>query len=95
MNDEQLPDDYFGDHLGKIESAVHGSANRVRHAMNQALIAIALRSRALQRGAVATAKRIGRSRSTMAKRRARRRDAVAYIERCVQARKAKKGSARS
>jgi 3-methyladenine DNA glycosylase AlkD len=46
--------------LGVIERDIHRSKNRVRHAMNNALIAIGVRSPALQNRALAAAKRIGR-----------------------------------
>lgn len=59
MSTEGLPNSYFLQHLERIEEEIHRSANRIRHAMNQAVIATGLRNPALQRRAVAAAKRIG------------------------------------
>ncbi len=59
MGDSELPNSYFIDHLKRVEARIHGSANRARHAMNQALIAIGLRNPALKRRAIAAARRIG------------------------------------
>lgn len=45
--------------LAQIEAEIHDRPNRVRHEMNQAVITIALRSKTLQKRAIATARRIG------------------------------------
>lgn len=45
--------------LAEIEAQIHASPNRVRHAMNGALIAIGSEGGALQKAAIAAAKRIG------------------------------------
>lgn len=45
--------------LRQIEGEIHDRPNRVRHEMNMAVIAIALRNAALQRLAMSAAKRIG------------------------------------
>jgi 3-methyladenine DNA glycosylase AlkD len=95
MNDDESPNDYFQSYLEKIEDEIHGSANRVRHAMNQALIAIALRSPALRRKAVAAAKRIGKVEVDHGETSCKTPDAVAYIDRCIAARGAKKAKDRS
>ena len=44
MNDTGLPDSYFESHLATIEKEVHTRKNRVRDAMNSALIAIGIRN---------------------------------------------------
>ncbi len=95
MNDDEPTEKYFAEHLRKIENGIHGSPNRVRHAMNQALIAIALRSPSLRRTAVAAAKRIGKVEVDHGETSCKTPDAVTYIERCVAARRARKGAAGS
>lgn len=58
--DEPLIDDgWFAPFLERIEQEIEGAANRVRYAMNDALIAIGMRSAGLERRAKAAAKRIG------------------------------------
>jgi 3-methyladenine DNA glycosylase AlkD len=59
MADPALPDDFFAPYLTTIEREIHGLKNRVRDAMNNALIAIGIRDDALERQAVAVAERIG------------------------------------
>lgn len=54
-----LDDTYFETRLRQIETEVHQRPNRVRHAMNMALIGIGGRNEALRQLAVATADRIG------------------------------------
>src|SRR5262245_60274625 len=43
LHDTTLPDDYFVPYLARIERDLHRSKNRVRYAMNNALIAIGMR----------------------------------------------------
>jgi 3-methyladenine DNA glycosylase AlkD len=57
--EDDLPDSYFIDLLKTIEAEIHGRKNRVRYAMNNALIAIGMRNKALEKKAIASAKRIG------------------------------------
>ena len=59
-SDAGLDDAYFESCLGAIERDIHSSQNRVKDAMNSALIAIGLRSPGLQKKALAAAKRIGK-----------------------------------
>lgn len=59
MNDKELADDYFDDYLSFIESNLHNSKNRTRHAMNGALIAIGVRNPRLEKKALAAARKIG------------------------------------
>lgn len=56
---KDLPDSFFSDYLPRIESEIHRSKNRVRHAMNGALIAIGLRNEALREKALAVASAVG------------------------------------
>lgn len=60
MNDRDLPDSYFENRLAAIESGIHRTKNRVRHAMNGALIAIGLRNTKLRKLALSAAARIGK-----------------------------------
>jgi 3-methyladenine DNA glycosylase AlkD len=83
MNDEDLPDSYFEDHLRKIEAEIHGSANRIRHAMNQALIAVGVRNPVLQRRAITTARRIGKVEVDHGETSCKTPDAVAYIKKVI------------
>ncbi|XOK61807.1 DNA alkylation repair protein [Paenibacillus elgii] len=55
-----LDEDYFLRQLERIEAHIHSSPNRTRDAMNAALIAIGMRSEALEAAALAAAARIGK-----------------------------------
>jgi len=55
-----LPDDYFARRLIQIERHISGAANRARHSMNGALIAIGCRNPHLRRAAEEAARRIGK-----------------------------------
>jgi 3-methyladenine DNA glycosylase AlkD len=59
MKDSDLPDDYFRPYLSIIERDIHQRKNRVRYAMNNALIAIGIRNNRLQEEAIAVARKIG------------------------------------
>ncbi len=59
MRDPRLTNAFLIEQLKYIESRIHLSANRVRHAMNQSLIAIGARNKTLRQRATATANRIG------------------------------------
>ena len=56
---DELPDEYFAEQLATIEREVHDRKNRVRYSMNLALIAIGMRNAALEKKAIAAARRIG------------------------------------
>ena len=56
---DELPDEYFEEQLVTIEDQVHGRKNWVRYSMNLALIAIGMRNAALEKKAIAAARRIG------------------------------------
>ncbi len=75
-----LPDDYFKDLLKVVEKEIHSSKNRTRHAMNGALIAIGLRNSALEKLAIAAAKRIGAVEVDHGETDCKTPDAVRYIE---------------
>ena len=60
MKDKILPDEYFEDLLPTIEAEIHIAQNRVRDAMNSALIAIGIRNEKLQELALVAARNIGK-----------------------------------
>jgi 3-methyladenine DNA glycosylase AlkD len=60
LKDGGAPDDDFEKHLAVIERDIHTRKNRVRYAMNSALIAIGGRNETLMRKALAAAARIGK-----------------------------------
>ena len=60
LRSDGRPDDFFAPYLDRIERTIHSQKNRVRHAMNNALIAIGTRNDALAELATAAAERIGR-----------------------------------
>jgi 3-methyladenine DNA glycosylase AlkD len=60
LNDRNLPDDYFERYLTQIERDIHYRKNRVRHAMNNALIAIGGRNPRLEEKTLAVATVVGK-----------------------------------
>lgn len=60
MKDKTMPDSWYDAWLRRIEREIHGAKNRVRHAMNGALIGIGMRSALLASEAKAVAERIGK-----------------------------------
>jgi len=82
--------------LKEIEAAIASSPNRVRHAMNGALIAIGSEGGALQKAAVAAAKRIGAVKVDHGQTGCKTPAAIPYIKKTVAHRKqqaAKKAAA--
>ncbi len=59
LRDDGLTDAYFEARLEEVEARLSGSKNRVRDAMNNAVIDIGLRNPRLEKKAVQTARRIG------------------------------------
>jgi 3-methyladenine DNA glycosylase AlkD len=59
LREPALPDSYFKPYLIEIETSIHQQKNRVREAMNNALIAMGVRNAALQETALSVAKTIG------------------------------------
>ncbi|MFN8563601.1 MAG: DNA alkylation repair protein [Anaerolineae bacterium] len=92
LKDSSLPDAYFEPYLARIERDLHGSKNRVRHAMNNAVIAIGVRSDVLEAEAVAAAGRIGKVVVDHGKTDCKTPDAIAYIAK-TRARRAEKKKA--
>jgi 3-methyladenine DNA glycosylase AlkD len=60
MREADLEDESLSDHLATIKSDIHASKNRVRDAMNSALIAIGIRNEKLEKKALTAAKKIGK-----------------------------------
>lgn len=67
-------------HLDIIEAEIHSRKNRVRDAMNSALIAIALRNPTLEKKALAAAKRIGKVKVDHGETSCKTPDAAEYIQ---------------
>lgn len=80
MVQDEVTDDYYIACLAEIESDIHGSPNRVRHAMNQALICIGVRNNALRKKALAVAKRIGKVEVDHGETGCKTPDAASYID---------------
>ncbi len=79
MKNRELADDFFEARLAINERNTHASKNRVRHAMNNALIAIGIRNASLQAQAIATARRIGKVEVDHGETGCQTPDAVQYI----------------
>ena len=60
VKDENFEDSYFEPYLQKIEKEIHKAKNRVKDAMNMALIAIGARNEFLQKQALTIAEKIGK-----------------------------------
>ena len=80
MSDSTLTDADFERYLQEIEKLIHGSKNRIRDAMNMAVIAIGLRGTVLEKQAVAAAKRIGKVEVDHGETGCKTPDAVEYIQ---------------
>lgn len=89
MKDGNLPDSYFEKYLKKIEKDIHQSKNRVKDAMNSALISIGIRNSSLEKQALSAAKKIGKVEVDHGETGCKTPDAASYIAK-VKARKKKK-----
>ena len=89
MSSEDHPDTELETYLKSIETTIHGSKNRVKHAMNNTLIAIGIRNPHLEKKAAAAAKRIGKVGVDHGETNCKSPDAAAYVQRTV-ARKSKR-----
>ena len=89
MQDSDLPDAYFLARLDEIEREIHTRQNRVRDAMNNALIAIGIRNAALESPALAAAARIGKVIVDHGQTGCKTPDAAAYIQRTLARRRQK------
>ena len=91
LGDNDLGDEYFEMRLARIESGIAEAANRVRHCMNGALIAIGGRNESLRESATAAARRIGPVVVDHGETSCKTPEAVAYIDR-IWARRAKRSA---
>lgn len=89
MQNPDLPDAWFSDHLDTIAREIHTRQNRVRDAMNNALIAIGIRNPALETLALAAAARIGKVEVDHGQTGCKTPDAAAYIQRTLARRRQK------
>jgi hypothetical protein len=90
-SDDGLNDGYFEPYLVTIESDIHMSKNRVRDAMNMAVINIGLRNTNMEKKAVAAAKRIGKVDVDHGETSCKTPDAIDYINK-TKAHRAKKAA---
>ena len=81
MKDTNVDDAELVAYLETIERTIHASQNRVRHAMNNALIAIGLRDERLAALARAAAARIGRVEVDHGETNCKTPDAIPYMDR--------------
>ena len=89
MKNPDLPDQYFAAHLAAIEEQIHTRKNRVRDAMNNALIAIGIRNKELEGLALAAAARIGKVEVDHGETGCKTPDAADYIRRTLDRREQK------
>ena len=89
MQNIDLPDAWFIAHLDTIEREIHTRQNRVRDAMNNALIAIGIRNPALESLALAAAARIGKVEVDHGQTGCKTPDAATYIQRTLARRRQK------
>ncbi|MBL0159052.1 MAG: DNA alkylation repair protein [Bryobacterales bacterium] len=81
--DGALTDEYALERLTHIETHIHKAQNRVRHAMNSAVIAVGLRGAELQKLALAAAARIGKVTVDHGQTGCETPDAAAYIRKAA------------
>ena len=89
MKAPDLSDDYFAARLSTIEDEIHARKNRVRDAMNNALIAIGIRNPFLEEQALAAAARIGKVEVDHGETGCKTPDAAQYIRRTLARREQK------
>jgi len=77
--------------LARIEKEIHGSPNRARYAMNNALIGIGIYRPTLEKEAIAAAKRIGKVEVDHGETSCQTPDAIAYIQKVKKRQKVRRG----
>jgi 3-methyladenine DNA glycosylase AlkD len=82
-----LPDSFLDSAIQRIEAEIRGGKNRVKYAMNNALIAIGVSSSKLQNKAIEAAERIGRVNVDHGETNCQTPDAADYIRRTLEFRK--------
>jgi len=85
----ELGDEFFAPYIPTIERDIHAAKNRVRYAMNGALIAIGARSAAMRKPALEAAARIGKVEVDHGDTDCKTPDAVEYIKKIVAHQQAK------
>lgn len=90
LSEQDFPDEYFEGYLLIIERDLHHQKNRVRHTMNNTLIAIGSRNPQLEEKALAAAQVIGKVVVDHGETSCKTPDAAAYIAK-IKARKKAKG----
>ena len=90
MKDKSLTDDYLIERVEEIKRRIHGSQNRVRDAMNNALIAIGIRNPELQEIALEAAAAIGKIDVDHGETSCKTPDAADYIHKTLAYREKKK-----
>jgi 3-methyladenine DNA glycosylase AlkD len=88
-SDETLNDAYFEKYLAIIERDIHTQKNRIRHSMNNALIAIGTRKPALEQKALEVAGKIGKVMVDHGNTDCKTPDAASYIKKTLERKKAK------
>jgi hypothetical protein len=92
--DNGLPDAYFARYVETIEAKIHTSRNWAKYAMNNALINIGVRNSALQKKAIAAARRMGNVDVDHGETGCKTPDAATYIRKTVAHQKEKASKAR-
>ncbi|MEX2115021.1 MAG: DNA alkylation repair protein [Pirellulales bacterium] len=87
LYEPSLPDDYFTAFQSEIERTIHARPNRTRDAMNNALIAIGVRSPQLRKLALSAANRIGKVEVDHGDTSCKTPDAALYIQKTLAHRK--------
>jgi len=90
MQERALADEFFLPYLATIASDIHARKNRTRHSMNNALIAIGMRTPLLEKRALEVAKQIGKVEVDHGETACKTPDAAAYIQKAKTHRVAKK-----
>ncbi len=88
LRDSEITEGDLEDYLEAIERDIHQSANRTRYAMNNALIAIGMRSDRLRQKALAAARRIGKVEVDHGETNCKTPDAASYILKAAARKKA-------
>lgn len=92
MNNADLPDSFFQAYLTAVEQSIHSAKNYTRHAMNNALIAIGIRSPELTKEALDIAERIGKVGVDHGETGCKTPDAAAYIRKTLEYRRRRRAS---
>ncbi len=88
-DDASIAEERLSELVEQIAADIHAAPNRTRHAMNQALIAIGVRTARLSKRALAAAKRIGKVEVDHGDTSCQTPDAAAYISKTLARRRKK------